>query len=73
MSIRISQRNLILDYLLKGKSLTHLQAEKLFDCSRVGARIYYLRQLGYKIESPLIPIKTKWGIKHVSKYFMKGE
>ena len=73
MSIRISQTKLILEHLLKGKSLTHIQAEKLFDCSRVGARIWDLRQLGYNIESPLIPIKTKRGIKHVSKYFMKGE
>ena len=45
----MSQEKRILKYLQRGKSLTPLGALRLFDCLRLGARIYDLRMLGYKI------------------------
>jgi hypothetical protein len=46
-----SQSKRILLHLEKGQKLTQLQALKLFQCLRLGARIHELRQLGYKIVS----------------------
>jgi len=46
-----SQSNRIARHLLAGKTLTPLGALNLFDCFRLGARIYDLRQAGMPIES----------------------
>lgn len=61
-----SQNERILDYLLKGGTLTPLQALKKFDCWALSSRISDLNKLGkYRIKSELV--KTKSG-KLVSKY-----
>lgn len=66
-----SQEKRILKYLLKGHTLTPMQAEKKFHCMRLGARIWDLIHIrGYEIDS--VPLKVgprTW----VSKYFMKRE
>lgn len=49
-----SQSKQILDYLQAGNALTPLEAMRKFNCLRLGARIYDLRQLGYQINSRLI-------------------
>lgn len=49
-----SQSKQILDYLQAGNALTPLEALRKFNCLRLGARIYDLRQLGYQINSRLI-------------------
>lgn len=45
----MTQTNKILKYLRTGKTLTPIKALKLFGCFRLGARIYDLHKLGYKI------------------------
>lgn len=60
----MSQNKRILQYLLKGRSLTPLQALKKFGCLRLAARINDLRDLGYKIESEIVYSEKK----HFSKY-----
>lgn len=45
------QRALVLDWLKAGKSLTNFQAFKLFGTTRLGAIIYDLRKMGYKIKT----------------------
>lgn len=55
------QRALVLDWLKSGKSLTNFQAFKLFGTTRLGAIIYDLRQLGYKIKTTLMTGKTRSG------------
>lgn len=61
-----SQNERILEYMLKGGSLTPLSALKKFDCLALSSRISDLRRLGkYNIKSELV--KTKSG-KLVSKY-----
>lgn len=49
-----SQSAQILAYLAKGKSLTHRDAQRLFNCDRLGARIYDLRGSGHVIHAETI-------------------
>ena len=44
----------ILKALKNGERLTHLDAEKRFNCLRLGARIYDLRKRGHNIISKMI-------------------
>jgi hypothetical protein len=45
-----TQNQQILKFLkIKGNTITPKQAVKLFNCWRLGARIYDLRKAGYKI------------------------
>jgi len=54
MTNEISQTNQILNYLQAGNVLTSLEALRKFNCLRLGARIYDLRQQGYVINSLMI-------------------
>ena len=49
-----SQTDQILNYLQAGNVLTPLEAMRKFNCLRLGARIYDLRQKGYVINSLMI-------------------
>ncbi len=49
-----SQTDQILNYLQAGNVLTPLEAMHKFNCLRLGARIYDLRQQGYVINSLII-------------------
>jgi len=49
-----SQSEQILKYLQAGNALTFLEVLRKFNCLRLAARIYYLRQSGYQINSSLI-------------------
>ena len=49
-----SQIDEILNYLQAGTVLTPLEAMHKFNCLRLGARIYDLRQKGYVINSLII-------------------
>ena len=49
-----SQTDQILNYLQAGNVLTPLEALRKFNCLRLGARIYDLRQQGYVINSLMI-------------------
>ena len=60
-----SQCARILKHLRRGRTLTHLQAERLFDCSRVSARILNLRNEGHRIDTEIV--RTPSG-KNVARY-----
>lgn len=53
-----TQKALILKALQQGDRLTHLDAEKRFNCLRLGARIYDLKQQGHKIEKQMIVVPS---------------
>lgn len=53
-----TQKALILKALQQGDRLTHLDAEKRFNCLRLGARIYDLKQHGHKIEKQMIVVPS---------------
>ena len=46
-----SQTSLILAHLARGKTLTPLSALHLFDCLRLGGRIYELKARGWNIKT----------------------
>ena len=65
----MSQNKQILNYLLKGKKLTPIDALEIFGCFRLSARILDLRKEGYDIISENI---TKKG-KTFAQYSMEGK
>lgn len=67
----MSQSQSILNYLLQGKSITPLEAFDLFKCLRLGARIWDLKQQGYKIEEKLIYDDNNK--KHYSRYWINQD
>lgn len=62
-----SQCEMILKALKAGEKLTHLDAEKRFQCLRLGARIYDLKKRGFDIETQMITVKSG---KRVAQYSM---
>lgn len=56
-----SQNEQILNYLQKGKSLTAMDALRLFGCFRLAARIRNLKDDGKKIVSSRKHVKNQFG------------
>ena len=63
-----SQNSQIKAYLQSGKSLTVLDALHLFNCFRLGARIYDLKEQGMNIESKMIEITSGGKTKRIARY-----
>lgn len=64
-----SQKDLILAHIEKHGSITPLEAERLYGCMRLGARIWDLRRDGYDIVSEIVEVPTKNGGKaRVARY-----
>lgn len=63
----MSQNQRILNYLKKGKSLTPLQALRLFDCWALSSRISNLKDEGHKIKTEIIRTKDK----HFARYSLE--
>ena len=61
-----SQNAAILSHLSRRKSLTALQALERFGCFRLAARIYDLREGGYRIESRVIEASGK----RIAQYYL---
>jgi hypothetical protein len=59
-----AQSSKILAHLQTGAGITALEALRLYGCLRLGARIYDLKQLGYKIITTMIKV----GKKRVAQY-----
>lgn len=67
----MSQKELILNHLLDGKSITPLEALDLFKCFRLGAMIWDLKKEGHDIKSELFfDERTN---KHYEKYWITPE
>jgi hypothetical protein len=66
---RISQEQQILEYLRTGKSITPIDALKMFGCFRLGARIWDLRHKGHRIEE----IDAHINGKTFARYFLATE
>lgn len=57
----------ILKALKNGEKLTHLDAERRFNCLRLGACIHELKKRGYEIKSQMITVPSG---KRVAQYSM---
>ena len=65
-----SQNEQIAQHLKQGKTLTSLEALRLFGCLRLSGRIYDLRNKGLLIDSRTITTLTG---KRVSEYFISQQ
>lgn len=68
-----SQTKRILEYLQGGGKLTHRDAERLFKCARLGARIKDIEKLiGRKPDRHFVWVVDRDGErKHVMQYYLK--
>lgn len=64
----MSQNQKILKYLEAGHYVSQMNASYLWDCWRVGARIFELRRQGYPIETEMV--RTVKG-KTYARYFIQ--
>jgi len=64
----MSQEDMILQHLRSGRTITPLEALRLYNCLRLGARIYDLRRKGYPIHEELVDGNGK----HYAQYSMGG-
>lgn len=70
----MSNKEKILDYLKKNKSITQLQALNLFWDWRLSDKIYRLKKEGYNIISERIKVKRKDNkFAYVTNYILKED
>ena len=62
------QKDLILEHLEKFGSITPLEAQRLYGCMRLGARIWDLKHEGHKIVKEIVEVATSSGKAHVARY-----
>ena len=48
------QATAIRDHMQKGKTITHKDAETLFGCQRLAARIFEIKQQGWDVQSRMV-------------------
>jgi hypothetical protein len=62
----MTQETMILEYLKAGNTITPLDALRLFNTMRLGARCYDLKRQGYPVKSRMI----KNNGKHYAEYYL---
>ena len=61
----MTQTDQVYRHFTQGRSLTPLSALNLFGVMRLGARIWEIRQRGFKVRSTLVRLQNG---KHVARY-----
>ena len=70
---KTSQCEKILTFLRECGSITPLDAIREFSCLRLGARIWDLKQKGYKIRTDIESAKNRYGdTVHYARYTLLG-
>lgn len=67
---RISQEDIVLNHLRKHKSITSMTAFRLYEITRLSAKIFTLREKGYKI--PMVMETSRKG-KRYGRYYLNEE
>ena len=68
----MTQIERVLMHLRKYKAITTKQAYDLYGITRLGARIYDLKELGYDIVTETVIVKNRYGEKaRVARYRLK--
>ena len=65
-----NQKDQILEHIEKYGSITPLEAQKLYGCMRLGARIWDLRKDGFEIVREIVEVETRSGKARVARYRM---
>lgn len=68
---RQTQIAMILKWLKRGWRITHKQAEQLCDCTRLAARIYDIKKLGFTVVTEMV-CNRRTGSRFAS-YFLEKE
>jgi hypothetical protein len=58
--MKATHKTRLLDYLKKYGSITSLEAIRDLGNTRLGARVFDLRKEGYKIESDMVKVATRF-------------
>ena len=65
----MTQNERVLKHMRKYGTITTKQAYDLYGITRLGARIYELRSMGFDIVADTVPVKNRFGEKaHVARY-----
>ena len=65
MTTEKKQREMVLEALERGESLTFLDALSRFGCARLGARVWDLKRAGHDIATEMVTVGDG---KHVASY-----
>jgi len=65
-----SQKEKILQALLRGTKMTPIKALTWFGCFRLGARIFDLREEGWPIKTKMVKVKDRT---EVAQYYIDNE
>ena len=69
----MAQNDMILRHLRAYGSISPREAENLYGCMRLGARIYDLRRMGHNIRANTETSLNRFGVKvHYARYFLQG-
>ena len=63
-----TQKDQILEHLETKGSITPLEAQFLYGCMRLGARIWDLKHDGHAIITETVEVTTRTGKAHVARY-----
>ena len=74
MSSKITQRDLILQYLKDFESITPLEAYNDLGITKLATRVSEMRKDGIEIDGEMVAVKNRRGnICHVMRYTLGGE
>jgi len=70
----MSQADRVLSYLESGNTITTLDAFKELGITRLGARIFELRQQGHPVQSNRLTVTNRFGEDcSISEYYIGGQ
>ena len=70
----MTQNEMILNHLRENRSITPLEALHKYGCMRLGARVYDLKRMGFKIRKTVEVRKNAAGQeKHYARYWMVND
>lgn len=73
MEVSSKRDNRVLQHLLKGNTITSLQAIREFGNTRLSDTVYQLRRKGYNIQDKWIKTKNRYGESTpVKEYYLEG-
>lgn len=70
---KMTQCELVLDYIKEHGSITARQAFVKFGIMRLASRIADLKRAGYDIKSETIKVRSRYGSTYVARYSFKKE
>lgn len=71
---KVHQRDKVLEHLMKYGSITQREATDCYAITRLGARIYDLKQFGFPIEKVMEKSKNRFGEPTwYARYFLRKE